>query len=69
MIKELGGVLGLFQKSTDNDNDQEVEKILAERKAARESKNWAESDRLRDLLKSMGITVKDTPQGQQITKD
>lgn len=69
LIKELGGVLGLFQKSADTDNDQEVEKILAERKAARESKNWAESDRLRDLLKSMGITVKDTPQGQQITKD
>lgn len=69
LIKELGGILGLFQKETENKADDEVEKILAERKIARENKDWAKSDELRDKLKSMGITVKDTPAGQQIIRD
>ena len=69
LIKELGGVLGLFQKSAENSVDDEVEQILAERKLARENKDWAKSDELRDKLKAMGITVKDTPAGQQITRD
>ena len=29
------------------------------------SKNWAESDRIRDELKAMGIVVEDTPQGMK----
>ena len=41
---------------------------LAERAEARANKNWAESDRLRDLIISMGYTLKDTKQGQQISK-
>ncbi len=69
MIKELGGVLGLFEKEKKDGLSDETEKILAERKLARENKDWAKSDELRDKLKSMGYTVKDTPQGQQITKD
>ena len=69
LIKELGGVLGLFQKSSENSGGDEVEKILAERKLARENKDWAKSDELRDKLKAMGFTVKDTPAGQQLTKD
>lgn len=69
LIKELGGVLGLFQKSAENSIDDEVEEILAQRKLARENKDWEKSDELRDKLKSMGITVKDTPAGQQITRD
>ena len=38
------------------------------RKIARENKNWAESDRIRDLLKEKGYTVKDTKEGQIIEK-
>ena len=40
-----------------------VEKLIAERNAARAAKNWAESDRIRDALTGMGVTIKDTPQG------
>lgn len=36
-----------------------VEALLAERNAARAAKNWAESDRLRDVLAEMGVVVKD----------
>ncbi len=38
--------------------------LLQQRKQARELKNWAESDRLRDLLTNTGIAVNDGPEGQ-----
>jgi cysteinyl-tRNA synthetase len=38
--------------------------LLAQRRQARELKNWAESDRLRDLLTNTGISVNDGPDGQ-----
>jgi cysteinyl-tRNA synthetase len=40
-----------------------VEGLLAERQQARARKDYAESDRIRDLLEDKGIVVKDTPQG------
>lgn len=43
-------------------------KALAEtRKLARQNKNWAESDRLRDEIASLGYAVKDTATGYEIT--
>ena len=36
-----------------------VEKLVAERLAARKARNFAESDRLRDLLADMGVKLKD----------
>ncbi len=66
-IQELGGVLGLLSKK-DEAIDDEVNSILEERAAARAAKDWAKSDELRDKLRDMGIIVKDTPQGQQVTK-
>ena len=40
-----------------------MEIVLEDRRKARADKNWAESDRIRDLLASFGITVKDTKDG------
>lgn len=68
-LKELGGVLGLLQKSEDGEISAEVKALLDERQAARASRDWAKSDELRDKLREMGITVKDTPQGQQIVRE
>ena len=48
---------------------QEVNSLLMERYEARKAKNWAESDRIRDELKSRGITVKDSKNGVNWTKD
>ncbi len=67
-MDELTGVLGILRRKTD-EKDDEVEKLLAQRAEARANKNWAESDRLRDLIISMGYTLKDTKQGQQISKN
>lgn len=66
-IRELGAVLGLLQGKS-KEADKAVEGILTERAEARANKDWAKSDALRDKLKDMGYIVKDTPQGQQLTK-
>ena len=41
--------------------------VLEERAKARAEKNWAESDRIRDILKAAGIVVKDTKEGAEWT--
>ncbi len=64
LLKELAGVLGLLTKESEaQDLDAEVEALIEARQAARKAKNWAESDRIRDQLKAMGIVLEDTPQG------
>ena len=40
-----------------------VERVIAERAAARQAKNWSESDRLRDELAALGVAVKDNKDG------
>jgi cysteinyl-tRNA synthetase len=41
----------------------DVERLFAERLAARADKDWARSDALRDELAAMGVEVKDTAEG------
>ena len=65
LIRELGGVLGLFQKKENKSLDAEIEELIAKRNKAREEKNWAEADAIRDKLKEMNIILKDTPMGVQ----
>lgn len=45
---------------------KEIFELVEQRKIARENKDWAESDRIRDVLKEKGYTVKDTKEGQMI---
>ena len=65
----VGGVLGLKDEEAGASGKAEkaldgvMQLVLENRKKAREEKNWAESDRIRDLLASYGITVKDTKEG------
>ena len=50
--------------TAENQNDDEqVQRLIKKREEARKSKDWAQSDALRDELKQMGVTVEDTPQG------
>lgn len=63
MLKELGNVLGILQKSQQNSLNAEIEELIAKRQQARKEKNWTLADSIRDQLKEMGIVLEDTPQG------
>ena len=65
----VGGVLGLKDEEAGASGKAEkalegvMQLVLDARKKARDAKDWAESDRLRDALAAVGITVKDTKDG------
>lgn len=64
LFDELTDVLGIvYPHEQADDLDAEVEKMIEARQAARNAKNWAEADRIRDELKEKGIVLEDTPQG------
>lgn len=42
-----------------------IDEILEKRRKAREAEDWALADYLRDQLKGLGVTVTDTPNGQE----
>ncbi|MCR4707860.1 MAG: cysteine--tRNA ligase [Clostridiales bacterium] len=66
-LLELTAVCGILRRKEVEESD-EVQKLAEARAKARAEKNWAESDRLRDAIQALGYVVKDTKQGQQITK-
>jgi cysteinyl-tRNA synthetase len=43
--------------------DEEVEKMIAEREAARRRRDFGTADRIRDQLRAQGVALEDTPQG------
>ena len=45
----------------------EVAALAEERAAARKSRDWAASDRLRNAIADLGWAVKDTPEGQKLS--
>lgn len=65
VITTFTGILGL--QFADETLPDEVKDLLAQRQAAREKKDWATSDALRDKLMNLGFEVKDTAEGQQCT--
>ena len=44
-----------------------MEMVLEDRAKAKAAKDWAASDAIRDHLKALGITVKDTKDGAEWT--
>lgn len=62
-FNELADVLGLLYARKDAEDDGEIVALIEARTQARAAKNWAESDRIREELKALGVVVEDTPQG------
>jgi cysteinyl-tRNA synthetase len=57
--------LDLFKSVLKAELPDDLAQLLAARQVARDSKNFKESDRLRDLLAQKGIKVKDNKAGQE----
>ena len=68
LILKFDEVLGLnLSHKEELELPEEIKDILEERKNARENKDWAKSDELRDKLLDLGYVVKDTKNGVEVT--
>jgi cysteinyl-tRNA synthetase len=73
LLRELAGILGLMRSNAEDYlrgtlddrglSADDIEKLIAQRTAARTNRNWAESDRIRDLLKAQGVVLEDSATG------
>lgn len=71
LLLKFDEVLGLDLKNykkQENVLPEEIASLVNERNEARANKNWAESDRIRDILIEKGYTVKDSKEGTIVEK-
>jgi cysteinyl-tRNA synthetase len=61
-LERANGVLGVIRLE-EASLDEQVEELIRARKAAREAKDWAEADRIRDEISALGVLLEDTPAG------
>ncbi len=79
LLKQLGSILGLLQQDPDQFlkggsaagglSDEEIEQLIKDRASARANKQWAESDRIRDLFSEQGIVLEDSANGTTWRRD
>ena len=67
-IHELAGLLGVLSSAPAawfhaGDDQAEIDTLVAARLAARKARDFAEADRIRDVLKDRGITLEDSSTG------
>lgn len=71
LLKQLANVLGLLEQDAeewfkgdageDGLSDAEIDSLVEQRSTAKANKDWAEADRLRDVLSEAGIVIEDNP--------
>jgi cysteinyl-tRNA synthetase len=68
LIKELGGILGLFEEGIEEEKqltipEEEIDSLINQRNEARANKDWATADTIRKKLDELGIVLEDRPEG------
>jgi cysteinyl-tRNA synthetase len=63
LLVDLGSPLGIMQHPLGGSLEQEIEKLIEQRKEARENRDFALADKIRDDLAADGIILEDTPNG------
>ncbi|MCQ1536087.1 cysteine--tRNA ligase [Methanosarcina sp. KYL-1] len=66
LYRQFSDVLGLFAGK--EEVPEEVMKLVEEREAARQKKDWSTSDSIRDQIKDLGYIVQDTKEGPNVKK-
>ncbi len=62
-MEQLCDVLGIILAKEEEVLDEEIERLIAERQAARKEKNFARADEIRAILSDKGIVLEDTREG------
>ncbi|MCX7083944.1 MAG: cysteine--tRNA ligase [Methylococcales bacterium] len=73
-LKQLAGLLGILQEDPESflksgavngesESDAAIDQLVQDRLNAKQSKNWALADSIRDNLKALGVIVEDSPNG------
>lgn len=71
LLLKFDEVLGLDLKNyekKENTLPEDIQELVNKRNLARKNKDWAESDRIREVLTQKGYTVKDSKDGTMVEK-
>jgi cysteinyl-tRNA synthetase len=63
ITKNINELLGIDLLEGKSDITEEQKKLINEREAARQAKDWRKSDEIRDQLKNQGLEISDTDRG------
>jgi cysteinyl-tRNA synthetase len=62
-LRDVASVLDILPEEEVGAVDQEIERLVGERNAARRARDFARADEIRERLAAMGVAIEDTPHG------
>ncbi len=68
LLDQLDAVTGIFRPGAEDEAPAEIMEMIVARQQARRERNFAESDRLRDVMQAAGWLVEDTAKGPRVKK-
>lgn len=68
ILASLGLELPVIEEASKADIPTDIQDLAERRWQAKQNKDWAASDQLRDKLTVLGWTIKDTPDGYEVTR-